>query len=129
MTYKNSAIGPCVELSINLAAGHFHSLRFFYGDEQIKIPDVTSWDLNPKNGYRIESDWISKMNANGSGYSTDFIWVTIFSQKFYLSITIKLKLNCNLFRLVRFNTFLLFRVQANSIQEVSLFSIFDCYCK
>ena len=90
MTYKKSAIGSCMELSINLAAGHFHSLRFFYGDKQIKnISDVTSWDLNPKNGYRIESDLISNMNANGNGYSTDFIWVRIFSLKFHLFRIIK----------------------------------------
>ena len=121
-----------MEQSINLAAGHFHSPRFFFGDEPIKSLDVASWDLNPKNGYRIESDLISNMNANGSGYLTDFIWVRIFSLKFHLFRIIKLiflMLNHNLFQLIRFSTFLPFRVQANSIQEVSLFSIFDNYCQ
>ena len=67
-----------MEQSINLAAGHFHSPRFFFGDEPIKSLDVASWDLNAKSGYSIVSDLISKMNADGRGYSTDFIWASIF---------------------------------------------------
>ena len=74
-----------MELSINLAAGHFHSPRFFYGDEEISSVDVTSWDLNLG-----VSDLISEMNANGTGYSADFIWVRIFVNKFHLSIIIKI---------------------------------------
>ena len=81
-----------MEQSINLAAGHFHSPRFFFGDEPIKSLDVASWDLNPKNGYRIVSDLISKLNADDRGYSTDFIWVKFFVNQFHLSINL-FKLN------------------------------------
>ena len=87
-----------MEHTINLAAGHFHSPRFFYGDEQITNLDVASWDLkeDPNSGYRIVSDLISLMNANGSGYSTDYIWVKLFSKKFHLSISIKIFLQAKL---------------------------------
>ena len=66
----------CVGRAINFAAGYFHSPQFFYGDEEIGDSNITSWNLNPKNGlYSVISDLISKMNADGNGYATDFIWV------------------------------------------------------
>ena len=41
------------------------------GDEEIGDSNITSWDLNPKNGlYSVISDRISKMNADGNGYVT-----------------------------------------------------------
>ena len=67
---------------INFAAGHFHSPRFFYGDEEIGDPDITNWDLNPKHGiHSVITDQISKMNADGHGYATDFIWVNYLLMK------------------------------------------------
>ena len=76
---------------INFGAGYFHNPQFYYGNEEISNPNISSWDLKPKDGlHRVVTDLISQMNAEGRAYSTDFIWVEFYIMKYFVSYSLNI---------------------------------------